>query len=258
MKNGMKADLAAGKVVVGAQLRFGSPGVAELFGAAGFDFVVFDSEHAPQSPVGIQAQIQALASSTATPVVRLAKNDPDLMRPYLDMGAQSLLVPFVNSAGEARLGAMGMRYPPVGTRGYGPARASRYGMDTHYFREADAQMLYLPIIEDERAVRNIDELLSVDGVDTFVIGPVDLSISLGVPMQFDHPRFRDAVATILRAARAARKPMGTAVYGGDMFSPDIYKTFADQGYTLILVGGDEWMLQASCRKVLDAAAGIRR
>jgi len=257
MKNLMKEKLAAGKVVLGAQLRFGSPAIAELFGHAGFDYVVFDSEHAPQTPIGIQQQIQALAATPATPIVRMLKNDPDLMRPYLDMGAGGVLVPFVNTADEARLGARALRYPPVGTRGYGPARAAKYGFDPDYYKTADENMVYLPIIEDVEAVRNIDALLAVEGVDSFIIGPVDLSISLGIPMQFEHARFQEAFRTVLRAGQAAGKPLGTAVYGGDMFSPDLYKRFIDQGFTLLLVGGDEWMLNASCRKLIECVEALR-
>ena len=257
MRNRMKEQLLAGKIVLGAQLRFGSPAIAELFGYAGFDYVVFDSEHAPQTPVGIQQQIQALAATPATPIVRMLKNDPDAMRPYLDMGAWGTLVPFVNSAEEARLGAQALRYPPVGTRGYGPARASKFGFDGDYFQEANDNMVYLPIIEDEQAVRNIDAILAVEGVDSFIIGPMDLSISLGVPMQFDHPKFRDAIQTIIRAGLAAGKPLGTGIYRGDMFNPDTYKSFVDQGFTLLLAGGDEWMLQSGCRRLIECATTVR-
>jgi 2-keto-3-deoxy-L-rhamnonate aldolase RhmA len=258
MTNRMKEMLLAGRTVLGAQLRFGSPAIAELFGHAGFDYIVLDSEHAPQTPTGIQAQIQALAATPATPIVRLPKNDPDLVRPFLDMGAAGTLVPFICSAEDARLGARALRYPPEGTRGYGPSRASRYGFDTGYFGSANSQMVFLPIIEDERAVRNIDEILAVPGVDSFIIGPVDLSISLGVPMQYDAPRFRDAVRTIVKAGRAVRKPLGTSVYGGDMFQADTYRRLADEGFTLLLVGGDEWMLQASCKRLLESAASARK
>jgi len=250
MKNPMKEKLAAGKVVFGAQLRFGSPGIAELFGHAGFDYVVFDAEHAPQTPIGIQQQMQALGATPATPIVRMVKNDPDLMRPYLDMGAGGVLVPFVNTADEARRGARALRYPPVGTRGYGPARASQYGFDPEYYQTANENMVYLPIIEDVEAVRNSEALLAVEGVDSFVIGPADLSISLGVPMQFEHVRFKEAIREVVRAARAAGKPMGTAIYGGDMFNPDTYRSFLDQGFTLLLVGGDEWMLNDCCRRLV--------
>ena len=258
MRNRMKEQLQAGKVVLGAQLRFGSPAIAELFGHAGFDYVIFDSEHAPQTPVGIQQQIQAVAATPATPIVRISKNDPDLMRPYLDMGALGMLVPFINTAEDARLGARALRYPPVGTRGYGPSRASRYGFDPDYFKTADEHMVYLPIIEDQRAVQNIDALLAVEEVDSFVIGPVDLSISLGVPMQFTHPKFQEAVRTVIKAAQASGTPMGTAIYGGDMFNPDTYKQFVDQGFTLLLIGGDEWMLNYGCKKLIECVATVRK
>ena len=257
MKNLMKEKLTAGKVVLGAQLRFGAPAIAELFGYSGFDFVVFDSEHAPQTPVGIQHQMQALGSTPATPIVRLPKNDPDLMRPYLDMGAGGVLVPFILTAEEAQLGARALRYPPVGTRGYGPSRASRYGFDPDYFETADANMVYLPIIEHVEAVRNCEALLAVEGVDSFIIGPVDLSISMGLPMQFDHPQFKAAVQEIIRAGQAAGKPLGTSIYGGDMYNPDTYKRFLDQGFTLLLVGGDEWMLKDSCGRLVDCVAGLK-
>ena len=257
MRNRMKEQLLAGKIVVGAQLRFGSPPVAELFGHAGFDYIVLDSEHAPQTPVGVQHQLQALGSTAAVPVVRIAKNDPDVMRPYLDMGAMGILVPFINTPEEAQIGARALRYPPAGTRGFGPARASRYGFDSAYFQEADENMVYLPIIEDVEAVRNIDAILAVEGVDSFIIGPVDLSISLGVPMQYDHPTFRDAVQTVVKAGLASGKPLGTGVYGGDCCDPDTYRRFLDQGFTLLLATGDEWLLQDSCRRVMDCVSKVR-
>lgn len=257
MKNQMKERLLAGKVIIGAQLRFGSPAIAELFGHAGFDYVVFDSEHAPQTPTGIQQQIQALAATPAAPVVRLVKNDPILMRPYLDMGAQGIIVPFVNTAEEARMGAEALRFPPLGTRGYGPSRAAKFGFDPDYLKTADENMLYLPIIEDEKAVRNIEEILAVEGLDSFTIGPADLSISLGVPMQFEHPKFKEAIQAIVKAGLASKKPMGTGIYGADMFKPDTYKKFVDQGFTFLMVGGDEWMLHAGCQRLLDCVSAVR-
>lgn len=251
MRNTMKKKLLAGEIVVGTQLRFGSSAIAELFGHAGFDFLVFDSEHAPQTPVGLQHQIQAALATPAIPFVRLVRNDPILMRPYLDAGALGIVAPFVTTAEEAREGADGLRYPPRGTRGYGPAGASKYGLDTDYFETADEDMFYLPIIEDAEAVRNIDEIFAVEDLDSVLIGPADLSISLGVPMQFDHPSFKDAVDTVAKAGRTAGKPLGTAVYGGDILNPDTYTRFVDQGFTLFLAGGDEWMLQAACQRLMD-------
>jgi 4-hydroxy-2-oxoheptanedioate aldolase len=257
MKSRLKELLRQGKVALGAQLRLGSPSIAELFGHAGFDYLILDSEHAPQTPVGIQSQFQAIGCTPATPLVRLLKNDPDLMRPYLDMGAQGVLAPFVNTAEEARMGSRALRYPPKGTRGYGPSRAAKYGFDPDYFPRADEEMVYLPIIEDALAIRNIEEILSVEGVDSFIIGPMDLSISLGVPTDLQHPRFKEAINVIVKTAQKIGKPLGTAIFGGDMFDPATYQRFIDMGFTLLLVGGDEWMLNYSCRKLVDVVAKIR-
>lgn len=249
MKNTMKQKMQSGNVVIGAQLRFGSSAIAEMFGHAGFDFLVLDSEHAPQTPVGIQHQIQAIACTAATPIVRVPKNDPELMRPYLDMGAGGMLVPFILGREGAQLGARSLRYPPTGTRGFGPSRAWRYGLEPDYYKHADDGMLFIPIIEDAEAVRNIDEILAVEGVDTFIIGPADLSFSLGIPMQFEHPKFIDAIRTITRAGLRSGKPLGTSVYGGDIYDVQTCQRLIDQGYTVLLVGGDEWMLADALRKV---------
>lgn len=259
MENRLKSLLRQNKVAVGAQLRFGSPAIAELFGHAGFDFVVLDSEHAPQTTVGIQSQLQAVGCTKATGIVRIVKNDPDLMRPFLDMGAEGFVVPFVLTGEEARMGVSAIKYPPIGTRGWGPARASHYGYipNPKYRDEANDSLVFLPIIEDKRAVENIDAILSTEGLDSFIIGPVDLSFSLGKPFDFECPKFKEAIKAVEKAARAAKKPLGTAIYGGDMYNTDTYKKFIDLGYALLLIGGDEWMLNADCRKVMDCVAPVR-
>lgn len=244
-------------MVIGAQLRFGSPAIAELFGYAGFDYIIPDSEHAPQTSVGIQTQLQAIDHTGATPIIRIPKNDPDIMRVYLDMGALGILAPFVLNGKEAKCGADGLRYPPEGTRGWGPSRASRYGYNSNYLKEANDNMIYLPIIEDNEAVKNIDEILAVKGVDSFIIGPVDLSFSLGCPHDFANAKFKDAINTITKAGLKSGKPMGTAIYGGDMFNTDTYKKFTDQGYKLLLIGGDEWMLNMCCKKLIDTVSNLR-
>lgn len=257
MKSRLKDLLDRGKIAFGAQLRFGSPAIAEMFGHAGFDYVVFDAEHAPQTPVGIQAQIQAVSNSEAAPIVRLPVNDPDQMRVYLDMGALGILAPFVITPDQAKNGAAGLRYPPQGTRGYGPSRAARFGFDPDYFEDANQNMTYLPIIEDVEAIKNIDAILSVEGVDSIIIGPADLSISMGIPMNFKHPDFKDAMQKVLQAAQQAGKPAGTAVYE-DPMAPDTYHRLVDEGFTLLLIGGDEWMLTMCCKKVMNCFEEIKQ
>lgn len=252
MKNRTKELLQAGKVATGVQLRFGSPAIAEMFARIGCcDFIMIDGEHAPQTPVGVQQQFQAMSCSDSTPIARLPSSDPDLIRVHLDMGALGVFVPFVNTAEQARLGADALRYPPVGTRGYGPARASEYGLNDNYFKDANESVLYLANIEHEDAIRNIDEILALDSVDSFVVGPCDLSISLGIPMDYQHPKFRDAIQTVLRAAQSHKKPAGIGMYG-DFTDPDAIKRFIDQGFRLMLAGGDEWLLADGCRKIAQS------
>ncbi len=255
MRETFKDRLLRGEPLLGAQLRFGSSAIAELFGLAGFDFIIIDCEHAPQTPVQVQSQLQAIGCTDATPIVRLGKNDPALIRLYLDMAAAGVAVPFISTAQEAKKGADACRYPPQGTRGFGPSRGAAYGFDfdTDYFDRANREVLFLPIIETAQAVENIDEILSVDGVDLFMIGPADLSISLGVPMDIDHPKVVRAVQKILEASKRAGKPAGTWAY-----SCDELKKLIRQGFTFLLTGGDEWILHDSCQKVINSFIQAKR
>lgn len=257
MKNRTKELLLAGKTAFGVQHRLGVPSIAEMYAQAGFcDFIIVDGEHAPQNPAGVQAQFQAMSCSDATPIARLPSSDPDLIRVYLDMGALGIFVPFVTSAEVARVGAEAMRYPPAGIRGWGPSRASKYGADPDYFAQANHEMLYLANIEHEDAIKNIDEILEVPGVDSFIIGPCDLSISLGIPMDFEHPKFVDAIKTVLKSAENHKIAGGSAVYG-DATDPDAYKSLIDQGFRLILATGDEWALARACREMGEICATIK-
>ena len=257
MRNRLKETLDKGKVAVTAQLRFGSPGIAELFGLAGFDGIIIDSEHAPQTPVTVQAQLQGVGCTEATPIVRLKNNDPDLIKLYLDMGALGVLVPFINTPEEAELGAKACRYPPTGTRGWGPHRAGDYGLNSQsYTDEINDQVMYIPIIESAQAVDNIDAILEVEGVDSFILGPVDLSISLGVPFDYENSVFKDAIARTLDASRRVGKPAGGGVTG-PISDPASISVLVEAGFRLILAGGDEPFIAESCRLVLDNFSSIK-
>ncbi|MDP7129856.1 MAG: aldolase/citrate lyase family protein [Planctomycetota bacterium] len=251
MRNNFKQLLRDGKPAFGAQLRLGSPAIAELFGLAGYDFIIIDSEHAPQTPKGIQEQLQGAGCTDATPIVRIPSTDPDLIKLYLDMGASGILSPFVNTPEEAERGGRACRYPPRGTRGWGPSRAAGYGLHAEAYTErSDDLVMFMPIIESAEAVENIDGILAVESVDTFIIGPVDLSISLGVPFQFDHPRFIEAEHRILDAAQSAGKPAGVGVQGSPFDTSAVREKIA-QGFQVILFGGEEPFLSAACKKVIE-------
>lgn len=254
MRNHFKDLLTAGKVAIGAQLRLGVPAIAELFAAAGFDYVVLDGEHAPQTPVGIQAQLQAVNGYPCTPIVRFGRNDPDEIRLALDMGAGGVLIPLIKTAEDAAKIVRACRYPPAGTRSWGPSRAYQYGFDTNYFPRSEPSIVVMAIIETAEAVDNIDEIMAVDGLDTVVLGPADLSIALDAPMEMQHPKVEAATAKVLRAAQKAGKPAGVSYYPGN--SARIQERI-EQGARVLLAGGDEWMLHDACERLLESASAFR-
>ena len=256
-KNHLKKLLDAGKPAFGIQVRFGSPAIVELAGLAGFDWVLIDSEHAPQTPVTIQGQLQAAGCTPVTPVVRIGKNDPALIRLYLDMGAMGIAVPFINTSEEARLGAEACRYPPRGTRGWGPHRAAGYGLHAEaYTEEINALVMFLPIIETAEAIENIEAIMAVDGVDSCIVGPVDLCISLGIPFQFDHPDYLDALQHVRDAARQAGKPAGLPLLG-TLDDQDNIRRQVAQGAQMLLLGGDETYLVQAFRQSLESHAFLK-
>ncbi len=257
MNSRLRTLLDEGKPAFGIQLRFGSPAIAELAGLAGFDWILIDTEHAPQTPVTVQAQIQAACCTPATPIVRVARTDPDLIKLYLDMGAMGIVVPFVNTPEEAKRGADACRYPPRGTRGWGPHRATGYGLfEKEYTAEIDHMVMYAPIIESVEAVRNIDAIMDVQGVDGCIVGPVDLCISLGIPFQFDHPKYLDALRRVREAGQRTGKPVGHPLLGSLDDEENVRRQVA-AGVRLLLVGGDEPVLKDGFRRAVEALAFLR-
>lgn len=255
--NRLKKLLGDGSVAVGVQLRFGSPAIAELAGKAGFDWILLDTEHAPQTPPGVQAQLQAIGNSQATPIVRLGKNDPALIRLYLDMGAAGIAVPFISTAEEAKIGADASRYPPRGTRGWGPHRAATYGLEEEaYTTHANDDVMYIPIIETKQAVENIEAIMAVDGVDACIVGPFDLSFSLGIPKQFEHTDYLAAVERIREAAVSAGKSTSLSLRGAfdNRQGPTHH---ADPGAQLLLCGGDEPFLGQAFRESVRRYAHLK-
>jgi len=244
----LKAKLRTGAPCFGAQIALGDPAVAEIFGRAGFDWLVVDTEHSANNAVTLRAMLQAGAHTEAAVLGRPVRLDADEIRRFLDLGAQGILCPFVNTGEEARRLVEACRYPPVGIRGYGPRRAGVYGFDAdEYFQHANEALVCFAIIEAESAVRNIDEIVSEDGIDGITIGPMDLSISLNVFKQFEHPTYLAAVDRVRSACHKAGKAMGTGCY-----SLEHARRCAKAGDSLLLVGGDDIFLANESRRWLEA------
>lgn len=242
------AKLRAGTLCVGAQLALSDPAVAEIFGRAGFDWLVVDTEHSASNAMTLRAMLQAGAHTEAVMLGRPLRLDVDEIRRFLDLGAQGILCPFINTGEEARRLVEACRYPPAGIRGYGPRRAGVYGFDAdEYFQQANEALVCIPIIESVRAVQNIEAIVSVDGIDGVFIGRWDLSISLNIVSQFEHPTFLASVDQVRKVCRKLRKAMGVGCN-----SPEHAKRCIEDGDFLLLVGGDDVYLARESRRWLEA------
>ncbi|MDH1101001.1 4-hydroxy-2-oxoheptanedioate aldolase [Pseudomonas mosselii] len=207
--NTFKQRLRTGQAQIGLWLGLADPYCAELAANAGFDWLLLDGEHAPNDLRGLLGQLQAVAPYPAQPIVRPVIGDTALIKQLLDIGAQTLLVPMVESAEQARQLVRAMRYPPHGVRGVGSAlaRASRWNSLPGYLDQADEQMCLLVQVENREGLANLDAICAVDGVDGVFIGPADLSAAMGHRGNPGHPEVQaaidDAIVRIGRAGKAA-------------------------------------------------------
>ncbi|MEW6640261.1 MAG: HpcH/HpaI aldolase/citrate lyase family protein [Pseudomonadota bacterium] len=207
-KNAFKAAIAAKQVQIGLWCSLCSNIGAEIIADSGFDWILVDTEHAPNELPSVLAQLQAMTRGTATPIIRPAWNDPVLIKRLLDIGAQTLLVPFVQNEDEAAQAVASCRYPPAGIRGITTgSRAARFGRVGSYLAEADREICVLVQVETLSAIERLDAIAAVDGVDGVFIGPSDLSASMGHIGNPSHPEVQkvieDAVKRITKAGKAA-------------------------------------------------------
>lgn len=237
-RNAFKAALARGELQIGLWSSLCSPIVAEIIGQSGFDWILIDTEHSPNEPPAVLAQLQAMQAGTATPIVRPAWNDPVLIKRLLDIGAQAVLVPFVQNADEARKAVAACRYPPAGIRGItGSGRGSHYGRVPDYLKHADAEICVLVQAETAEALAQIEAIASVDGVDGVFIGPADLSASLGHIGNPGHPEVQDAIRAAVDRLTAVGKPAGILTP-----SDADARRYIEWGYRFVAVGSDLGLL----------------
>jgi 4-hydroxy-2-oxoheptanedioate aldolase len=236
LHNRFKHALLDGRPQIGLWMGLGNAYCAEICAGSGFDWLVIDGEHSPNTLTTVLAQLQAVAAYPAVePVVRVAWNDSVMLKQVLDVGAKTVLVPMVQSADEARAAVAAVRYPPHGIRGVGSAlaRASRWHRIPNYLTEADAQMCLLVQIETPAGVAALDEILAVEGVDGVFIGPADLSASMGYLDQPGHPEVQATIDDAIRRIRAAGKAPG--ILYADKARADHYLSI---GALFVAVGAD--------------------
>ncbi len=212
----LRSKLRRGELTIGSWLQFAYPQLAEMMAGAGFDYLVVDMEHGAIGVAGMRDLIQVVQLAGAAPVVRVPANEPHFIKTALDAGAEGVIVPDVRSAEEARKAAAAMFYPPRGTRGVGLARAQGFGMGFDRYRDAlEPELALIVQIEHHRAVAGLGDILAVDGVEGFLIGPYDLSGSLGKPGQFEDPEVKAQLDAVEQAIARSRKPGGYHVVHSD-------------------------------------------
>jgi 2-keto-3-deoxy-L-rhamnonate aldolase RhmA len=255
--NPVKSKVNGGGVSIGAMMfEFATTGIGRIAAQAGAEFAVFDMEHTGWSVETIRMLIATTASSAAVPMVRIPATEYHFVARVLDMGAMGVMVPMVESAAQAQTIVASAKYPPAGRRGaaFGIAHDDYSGGDiVEKIQSANAQTLLIAQIETAAGVRNVNEIAAVEGIDVLWIGHFDLSNSLGIPGQFDHPQFREAVDQVLAACRQHGKTPG-------FMAADIAtgKKLLDQGFRMLAYSGDLWLYQAALREgvtALQAHAG---
>jgi len=210
LHNPFKAGLARGETQLGLWLSSTSSYLAEIAATSGYDWLLIDGEHAPNTVQDLYRQLQAIAPYRSQPVIRPVECQQALIKQVLDIGARTLLVPMIDTAEQARALVAATRYPPLGTRGVGAgvARAARWGRVENYMARANDELCLLIQAESKTAIDNLDALLEVEGVDGIFIGPADLSASLGYPDNAAHPAVQQIIEQSIRRIRKAGKAAG--------------------------------------------------
>ncbi len=249
LKNPVKEKLKTGKPSVGTWVTIGHPDVPERLAALGFDWIIFDTEHSPMDVPSIQTLMQAMSyTRECVPFIRVAWNDMVLVKRALDIGAYGLVIPWVNTREEALNAVRYCRYPPEGVRGFGPRRAAMF--DPDYVKTANDEILLVVQIETEKALSNLDEILSVEGIDACFIGPYDLSMSLGAFTQWNNPKFMDAVDKVLKTSLK----WGVAP-GMHCDNEDIVNEAITRGFRFCALSGDEGFLRRGALEAIKKVEG---
>ncbi len=250
IENRCKDKMLKGEPALACWLSMGSPIAAEIIANAGYDAVIMDHEHGPGDLLNAVTLMQAAGESGATPMMRVPWNDPVYIKRALDIGVLGIIVPYVQNADEARAAVAACHYPTEGIRGVAPhaGRCSRWGSRLQDYLEGWPDALLLACqIETEEAVRNIDEIAAVEGVDMLFLGPSDISASVGHMLDLAHPKVAELIETAERKMRATGKLLGTVIRPGQTLN----WTF-EQGYDLVIGASDFRHVQAGATAQVQA------
>ncbi|MCI6207218.1 MAG: HpcH/HpaI aldolase/citrate lyase family protein [Corynebacterium glucuronolyticum] len=231
----------------GIFINSGSATNAEIVASAGFDWVLIDAEHSPYGLPTVLDLLRTVAAYPVTPVVRIPVNDTVLIKQYLDLGAQNLMVPMVNTAEDARRAVEAMHYPPRGVRGIGSAlaRSSRFNAVEGYLGKASETVSLIVQVESAAAVDNAAEIAGTDGVDCVFVGPSDLAASMGYLGEQTHPKVLAAVESVFTSVQGIGKPVGV-----NAFNLDQARSYLDLGASFVCIGSDVQQLSQAVRGLI--------
>jgi len=243
--NSFKKAILAGQQQVGLWVSLASPYSTEIVAGSGFDWLLIDGEHSPNDPTTVLPQLQAAAPYPVSAIVRPAWNEKVLIKRYLDIGAQSLLIPYVETVEQAQAAVAAIRYPLRGARGVaGVTRASRFGRVADYVKRAEEELCLLVQIESRLGLDNLDAIARTDGVDGVFIGPADLAAGLGHLGQQGHPEVQKAIEDAIKRIKALGKPAG--ILAVDEASA---RRYIEWGTTFTAVGLDAMILRVESEKL---------
>jgi 2-keto-3-deoxy-L-rhamnonate aldolase RhmA len=244
-----RKKLKAGQSTLGCFLGLGSPNVAELLSHAGFDWLVIETEHSALDTSQVEHMLMAIKGTEAVPLVRLPCGDPVFIQRAVDIGAMGIVIPMVRSANEAKAIVRATRYPPEGTRGFGPLRAANYMFDSSdYFYRANENLLVVLIVETREATENLEAIAAVSGVDALYLGPFDLCLSLGLdPMKQPHVEVERIIERMLEIGKESNVAIGIHA-----MNPDQLLRRQSQGFRMISYSTDYMMLADAAKAGLAA------
>ena len=245
--NQFKRRLVEPGVQYGMWISLADPVAAEISAGAGFDWLMIDAEHSPNDLRTLLAQLQAVNGYPVSAVIRPPRADAVIIKQYLDLGAQTILVPMIDTAEQAEEMVRAVLYPPQGIRGVASARAARWGRIDDYYRQANDEMCVLVQVETIKGVKNLMDIARVDGVDGVFIGPSDLGAALGHIGDATHPDVREAVVASITAVRAAGKPAGVL-----SVNPTLAREYRDAGANFVAVGVNTSMLAKHTKALADS------
>ena len=250
-KNKLKQKLKQRKITFGSWITIGHQNIAEIMAQSGFEWLTIDMEHSVITLDIAQQLIQVIESYDVVPLVRVGEKNANLIKRVMDAGAYGIIVPMVNNKEDAKMAVNAVKYPSVGTRGVGLARAQGYGFNfDEYSGIINEQSIVIVQIEHINGVNNLESILSVDGIDGCIIGPYDLSGSLGIPGKFNDTKFKSALDKVEKTCKKMNIPLGMHVIPPDYKE---VKKYAEKGYTFLAISLDTLFIGTICREQLKKA-----